>query len=184
MITEGKATPFGTVLTRKVIAPVHTHHLGPNSECTRSTWGYRPASLRSDLSLIVRQPSIDLWPSSSRGDRQSGLSGSGQASMEMLPGTDMPLPTGVHHPTLSSYFPLIVTLESYVQHLVGPEAWHQVIATPGPASLVDFLSRTLVALEKEGANELRSGRRQQVGEVYLTQQEVWYQCGMTQVGTR
>ena len=104
--------------------------------------------------------------------------------MEMLPGTDMPLPTGVHHPTLSSYFPLIVTLESYVQHLVGPEAWHQVIATPGPASLVDFLSRTLVALEKEGANELRSGRRQQVGEVYLTQQEVWYQCGMTQVGTR
>lgn len=115
----------------------------------------------------------------SRSSGQSGRSrnggdtvNGGRTKFEMTSNEMMYTPEGTYHPTLSSYFPLIITLEAYIKHHVGLEGWNQVIAVPGPASLVDFLGKTLVALEKQGVDEWESDCRQEIGEVFLTQQEV------------
>jgi hypothetical protein len=79
---------------------------------------------------------------------------------------------GIYHPTLSSYFPLIIKLEDYITHHIGVEEWYHIVAVPGPTSLGEFLSGTLVALETQGLQDISSERKQQLGEVYLTQQEV------------
>lgn len=78
---------------------------------------------------------------------------------------------GVYHPTLSSYFPLIIKLEDYIKHHIGLEEWHQLEAVPGPTALGEFLSGTLVALETQSLEDMSCERKQQLGEVYLTQQE-------------
>jgi hypothetical protein len=79
---------------------------------------------------------------------------------------------GIYHPTLSSYFPLIIKLEDYITHHIGVEEWYHIVAVPGPTSLGEFLSGTLVALETQDLQDISSERKQQLGEIYLTQQEV------------
>lgn len=81
------------------------------------------------------------------------------------------LPDGsVHHPTLSSYYPKLLSLETYLHGPLGQSSWNRLRCSEEFTQRLVFLQNTLIAIRFQDDISILD---KQVGtEMIMSQQEV------------
>jgi hypothetical protein len=81
------------------------------------------------------------------------------------------LPDGsVHHPTLSSYYPKLLSLETYLQGLLEQSSWNRLRCSEESSQRLVFLQNTLIAIRFE--DDVSILDKQMGTEMIMSQQEV------------